>query len=47
MREAYYKDKLEYEIESDEIKHNEWIANQKQRFIDREEQKKQRIEARK
>jgi hypothetical protein len=28
-KEEYFKTKLEYEIEYDEIRHSEWIANQK------------------
>jgi hypothetical protein len=28
-KEEYFKSKLEYEIEYDEIRHSEWIANQK------------------
>ena len=47
VREQYYKDKLEYEIENDQIRHAEWISNQKQRLIEKEEYKKKRIEERK
>lgn len=47
IREEYYKNKLEYEIEKDEIFHYEWMAKEKQRLVDREKQKTERIEARK
>jgi hypothetical protein len=47
IKEAYFKDKLEYEIEKNEISHLEWLARQKQTLIDREEGKKRRIEERK
>jgi hypothetical protein len=47
LREAYYKDKLEFEIQKDEVNHIEWMTRQKQYFIDREENRKKRIEERK
>ena len=43
----YYKSKLEFEIENDEIYHVEWIARQKQKLISQEEHKKIRQEERK
>lgn len=46
-KEEYYKNKLEWEIEKDEIYHNEWIAKKKQELIDREARKKEIIEERK
>lgn len=46
-REEYFKAKLEFEIQRDEIYHVEKLAKQKQQFIDRERQKVERIEARK
>lgn len=47
MREEYFKAKLEFELERDEVYHSEWIAKEKQRLIDREKQRLERIEARK
>jgi hypothetical protein len=35
---------LEYEIERDQIQHAEYVSREKQRLIDREIQKKERIE---
>jgi hypothetical protein len=29
LREEYFKNKLDYELEHDEVKHAEWIANSK------------------
>jgi len=47
LREDYYKDKLAFETEKDEINQIEWMAREKQKIIDREENKKKRIEERK
>lgn len=47
MREAYFKAKLEYELEKDEIYHAEWIVKEKNRLIEREQAKIRRIEERK
>lgn len=47
IREAYYKGKLEFDIEKAEISQNEWMANQKQRIIEHEEYKQTKIEERK
>lgn len=46
-REAYFKSKLEYEIEKDEIYHAEWIARELEKIIEREKAKIRRIEERK
>lgn len=47
IREQYYKTKLEFEIERDELHLADYIAREKQRLIDREQYKKERIEAKK
>ena len=47
IKEDYFKNKLEYEIEKNEISHLEWLAKQKQNLIDREDAKRKRIEERK
>lgn len=47
LREEFHKGKLEYEIEHDLIRHNEWIAQQKERLLHREKQKEERLAARK
>jgi hypothetical protein len=36
VREAYFKAKLEFELEKDEIYHAEWILKEKNRLIERE-----------
>ncbi|MFS8160017.1 MAG: hypothetical protein ACMG6E_07365 [Candidatus Roizmanbacteria bacterium] len=46
-KEAYYQAKLEYEIESDEIYHADWIAKEKARIVERDEYKKRQAEERK
>ena len=46
-KEQYYKEKLEFEIEQDQIRHGEYIAKAKQRLQDKAEEKKKRLEERK
>lgn len=46
-RENYYKAKLEYELEADEIYHKEQVARRKQQLVEREEYRKKIIEERK
>ena len=29
LREEYFKNKLDYELEHEEVRHAEWVANQK------------------
>ena len=47
IREEYYKNKLEFETELDQIRHVERIAKEKIRLIEFEESRKQRLEAKK
>jgi chromosome segregation ATPase len=47
VREHYFKEKLEFELEKAEIYHAEWIAKEKNRLIEREQAKLRRIEERK
>ena len=46
MREEYFKQKLEFEIELDQIRHAENINREKQRFLEKENQKQAKIAAR-
>ena len=47
MKEAYYKQKLEFEIEQNTVRHIERMARDKQRLIDEKEYKAKKIEERK
>ena len=47
LKEDYYKGKLEYEIEFDEIRHKEWISREKIWIIEQEESRVKRLEERK
>ena len=47
VKEEYYKNKLEFETEKDEIYNLEWMAKEKQRILDFETEKVRRIEVRK
>lgn len=47
IKEQYYKTKLEHSLERIQINHAEYIAREKQRLIDREALKKERIAQRK
>lgn len=47
VREEFFKAKLEYEIQKDEISHAEWIKRQKEQLVEREKEKAERIAARK
>jgi hypothetical protein len=47
LKEEYYKGKLEYEIEFDEIRHKEWISREKLWIIEQEESRVKRLEERK
>lgn len=46
-REEYFKAKLDYEIQKDQIAHAEWIKRQKEQLAEREKLKAERIEAKK
>lgn len=47
MREQFYKERLEYEIESQEQYHFEWIAREKLRLLENEKHKQERLTVRK
>lgn len=47
VREEFFKAKLEFEIQKDEISHAEWIKRQKEQLAEREKEKAERVAARK
>ena len=47
IREEYFQTKLEFELERDEIYQQEWIVKQKQRILDNEKYRLEKIESRK
>ena len=47
LREEYFKNRLEYELENDAIRHAEWIAREKAYLLEREQRKQEKIAARK
>ena len=47
MREDYFQLKMEFELERDEVYHAEWVAREKQKLIDNQKFRQEKIEARK
>jgi len=47
LREEFHKQKLEFEIELELIRHTEWITREKERLVTRDTVKQERLTARK
>lgn len=47
LREDFHKAKFDFEVENDLIRHNDWIAREKERLVVREKAKEERVAARK
>ena len=47
IKEEYYQNKFDYEVENEAIKYSEWIQKQKTYIIEKEKKKEERLNARK